>query len=195
MVVQRWRRTGRDWTQTHRLWQRLIFTERNKKKTTKKSQAACFRWICVEWRVTGGAVSRRLELMDISYLSCRACSTHSNRLLQQEDLVFIWLVAWMARHNGKEGTGGPLNSWPPRLKKITASVQGCFSLTIRPPLTKIISRNPFSDLVRFGICYLILNCWITADKWLNNVNVNVKYTSSCQEDVGILCDVFPDSWE
>lgn len=46
--------------------------------------------------------------MDVAYLSCRACSTHSNRLLQQEDLVFIWLQAWMDWHNGREGTRGPL---------------------------------------------------------------------------------------
>lgn len=29
--------------------------------------------------------------MGVAYLSCRACSTHSSRLLQQEDLVFICL--------------------------------------------------------------------------------------------------------
>lgn len=30
-----------------------------------------------------------LERTGVAYLSCRACSTHSSRLLQQEDLLFI----------------------------------------------------------------------------------------------------------
>lgn len=178
MVVQLWCRISRDWTQTQWLWQRCSAEADfhwKEQKTKNKTQAACFRWVCVEWRVTGGFVSRRLELMYISYLSCRACSTHSNRLLQQEDLVFIWLVAWMARHNGREGTGGPLDSHRPRPKKITASIQGCFNLSIRPPLTKTSSRKPFSHLLSFGIQYLTINCWVSDDKLINIHGNNIIY--------------------
>lgn len=115
--------------------------QKQQQQEKKKISSGSLRWVGLEWRVAGGRgiVSRRLELMDISYLSCRACSTHSNRLLQQEDLVFIWLAAWRAWNNRREGTGLEVH-W-------THSIRGCRD----PPLTKTMRRSSLSHLMCFGI--------------------------------------------
>lgn len=44
-------------------------------------------------------------LMEVAYLSCRACSTHSKRPLQQEDLLFIW--RWHVTMRGRKQSSGP----------------------------------------------------------------------------------------
>lgn len=175
-MVQRWRRISGDSTQS-RGW----FHWQEHQTTHLKRQFEVDLWgMASGWEEGGerGIVSRRLELMDISYLSCRACSTHSNRLLQQEDLVFIWLAAWRpGTMGGKELDWRSTEVVASKLQSLTASIQGWFVFSTRPPLTKTISRKPFSHLVHFGIQEWITNCRVSENKWL------------CIADKKIICSI------
>lgn len=58
--------------------------------------------------ISGTLLLAKAGVNDGAYLSCRACSTHSNRLLQQEDLVFIRLQADGPTSSSTPTQAGPL---------------------------------------------------------------------------------------